>query len=147
MSYWDTSALVKLYAKEPDSSTFEQFALNAPATATVTSRIALYEALATFRRKEAEGILVPGAAQTLYSELVQDIAAGEIRLVDLSADVERQYGRVLTSCYGQQPILPLRTLDAPHLASALATAQAEIVATDKRVRSAAKLLGLALFPA
>jgi uncharacterized protein with PIN domain len=51
MSYWDTSTLVKLYAKEPDSATFENYALNAPAKA-VTSRIALYEARATFQRKE-----------------------------------------------------------------------------------------------
>ena len=51
MSYWDTSTLVKLYAQEVDSAAFENYALNAPSTA-VTSRIALYEARATFQRKE-----------------------------------------------------------------------------------------------
>jgi uncharacterized protein with PIN domain len=43
MSHWDTSTLVKLYAQEPDSAAFENYALNASAKA-VTSRIALYEA-------------------------------------------------------------------------------------------------------
>jgi hypothetical protein len=45
MSYWDTSTLVKLYAKEPDSAAFEAQALSAP-VGTVTSRIAIYEARA-----------------------------------------------------------------------------------------------------
>ncbi len=145
MSYWDTSTLVKLYAQEGDSAAFENYALNAPSKA-VTSRIALYEAHATFRRKEAESILQSGCAQKLYSQLMQDVAAGELRLVELGADVEREYGQVLGTCYQQSPPVPLRTLDALHLASARVAGETELVATDKRMRDAAKLLGFALFP-
>ena len=108
MSYWDTSALVKLYAQELNSAAFEDYALNAP-TKTVTSRIALYEARATFQRKEADGILQPGYAQKLYAQLLQDVSAGELRLVELGADVEREYGQVLAQCYQQTPPIPLRT--------------------------------------
>jgi uncharacterized protein with PIN domain len=68
MSCWDTSTLVKLYAPEPDSAAFENYALN-PSAKAVTSRIALYEARATFRRKEAEAILQPGTAQKLCSQI------------------------------------------------------------------------------
>src|SRR5438309_7990780 len=96
MAYWDTSTLVKLYAKEPDSALFEVQAMST-ATVAVASRIALYEARATFQRKEAEGILQSGAAQKLYSELLQDVGTGEVRLVELGPDVEREYGQVLTS--------------------------------------------------
>lgn len=46
----------------------------------------------------------------------------------------------------QTPPLPLRTLDAIHLASARVSGEMEIVATDKRLRDAAKLLGFSLFP-
>ena len=145
MSYWDTSTLVRLYAKEPDSSAFENYALSTP-TKSVTSRIALYEARATFQRKEAEGILQPGYAQKLYTELLQDVFAGELRLVELGADVEKEYGQVLSQCYKQTPPIPLRTLDALHLASARMAGDTELVATDKRMRDAAKLLGFALFP-
>ncbi len=145
MSYWDTSTLVKLYAQEPDSAAFENHLLNAT-TKPATSRIALYEARATFQRKEAEGILQPGFAQQLYAEVLQDVFAGELRLVELGTDVEREYGQVLEQCYQPTPPIPLRTLDALHLASARVAGETEVVATDKRMRDAAKLLGFALFP-
>lgn len=84
MSYWDTSALVKLYAKEADSGAFEAHALNDPGQNT-TSRVALYEARAPFRRKEAEGAILAGTAQRLYEELLQDVAMGEIRFPRLNS--------------------------------------------------------------
>ena len=64
---------------------------------------------------------------------------------DTSALV-KLYAQVLDLCYRQQPPIPLRTLDALHLASARAAGETELVATDKRMRDAAKLLGFALFP-
>ena len=145
MGYWDTSTLVKLYAQEPDSAAFEDYALGAPAKP-VTSRIALYEARASFQRKEAEGILQPSYAQKLFAQLLQDVSAGELRLVELGADVEREFGQVLHACYQQTPPIALRTLDALHLASARVAGETEVVATDTRMRNAAKLLGFALFP-
>lgn len=54
---------------------------------------------------------------------------------------------MLNSCYRQTPPIPLRTLDALHLASARVVGETELVATDKRVRDAAKLLGFTLLPA
>lgn len=146
MSYWDTSTLVKLYAQEADSPAFEAHAAS-QINPLITSRIALYEARATFRRKEAEGILTTGTTQTTYDELLQDIAANDVRLIELDAAVELEYGQVLNLCYQQTPPLPLRTLDALHLASARVSGETEIVATDKRLRDAARLLGFALFPA
>jgi predicted nucleic acid-binding protein len=146
MSYWDTSAVVKLYAKESDSAIFESYLASVP-SALVTSRIALFEARATFRRKESEGILRAGAAQTLYSELLQDVAAAEVQLIELGADIEKEYGEVLNLCYEQTPPHLLRTLDVLHLASGRAAGETEVVATDNRLRDAAKLLGFTLFPA
>lgn len=145
MSYWDTSALVKLYAKEMDSAMFESYALNR-SEPVVVCRIGLYEARATFRRKEADGLLQAWTAQTLYQELLQDAVGGEIRLIEVGADVEREFGEVLNRCYQHAPPIPIRTLDALHLASARVTAETEIVATDRRMRDAARLLGFSLFP-
>ena len=145
MSYWDTSALVKLYAKELDSAAFEAQAMS-DAAGTVTSRITIYEARATFRRKENEGILKSGAAEKLYNELLQDVAAGEVHLVELGSDFEREYGQVLARCYAQTPAILLRTLDAVHLAAARVAGETELVTTDKRMREAAKALSFVLFP-
>ncbi len=145
MSYWDTSTLVKLYAQEADSIAFEHYALNASAKP-VTSRIALYEARATFQRKEMEAILQAGTAQMLYAQLLQDVNAGELRLVELGADLEREYGQVLVACYQPPQPVPLRTLDALHLATARVAGETEVVSTDKRMREAARRLSFSLFP-
>jgi predicted nucleic acid-binding protein len=145
MGYWDTSTLVKLYATEPDPRVFENHALNSRSQP-LTSRITLYEAQATFRRKEAEGALRASAAQPVHRQLRQDVSMGEVRLVELDAHVEQEYERVLNLCYQQTPPILLRTLDAIHLASARAAGDTELVATDKRMRDAAKLLGFTLFP-
>jgi len=40
----------------------------------------------------------------------------------------------------------LRTLDVLHLASARVAGETELVATDQRMRDAARLLGFSLFP-
>jgi hypothetical protein len=137
--------LVKLDSREADSAAFEHFVLTALPVVT-TSRIALYEARATFQRKEAEGIIFAGTAQKLYTEMLQDIGAGEVRLVELSAETEHEYGQVLSLCYQHNPPILVRTLDALHLASARVATQTVVVATDKRMRDAAKLLGFSLFP-
>jgi len=146
VSYWDTSAVVKLYVQEPDSASFEKHILGS-ASGPVSSRILLYEARATFQRKESEGSVRAGAAQDLYDQLVKDVSAGEWRLIELGADVEREYAQVLAPCYQQTPPIPVRTLDALHLASARVAGETELVATDRRMREAAKALGLTLFPA
>ena len=146
MSYWDTSTLVKLYVREMDSTAFESHALNT-AGPMVTCRISLFEACATFRRKESDGLLQTATGQTLYNELLQDVIAGEIRLNEMGTGVEHKFGEVLNLCYQHTPPIPIRTLDALPLASARVARETEIVATDKRMRVAAKLLGFSLFPA
>jgi predicted nucleic acid-binding protein len=153
MSYWDTSALVKLFVKEADSIAFEQhlLALTSPAlivpSPPVISRIGIYEIHAVFHRKESEGALPTEGAEILYKRITQDVAAGKIAVVDINSDIEQEYRRILISCFQNKPAMPMRTLDAIHLATARFASESEIVATDKRLRDAAKMLGFSLFPA
>ena len=146
MSYWDTSALVKLYAPEPDSALFADHAL-ALALPLRICRLGLYEARATFQRKEAAGLLRAGAAELLHSQILADVAAGDVLLTELDENLEREYAAILHECYQRTPPLPIRTLDAIHLAAARLTGATEVVATDKRVREVARFTGLSLFPA
>ena len=144
MSYWDTSSLGKLYLPEPDSAAFAQKATVDPAI--VTTRLAVYEMRRVAFRKETEGLIPSGTAETVLTQVTQDITSGQLRIVELDARVETDFNAIMATCYRHTPPLPIRTLDALHLASARADNQTELVATDKRMRDAAKLLGLSVFP-
>jgi uncharacterized protein len=145
MSYWDTSALSKLYLPEADSAGFVQKAANNPVI--VTTRLALYEMRRVAFRKEISGFIQAGTAESVLTQLNQDIAAGLIRVVEMDARGEADFNVIMATCYRHAPPMPIRTLDALHLASSRADGQTELVATDKRLRDAAKLLGFSLFPA
>ena len=144
MSYWDTSALSKLYLPEPDSAVFAQRAAVDPAI--VTTKLALYEMRRVAFRKESEGFIQAGTAESVLAQVNQDVTTGQIRAVEMDARVEAEFNVTIATCYRRTPPLPIRTLDALHLASARADNQIEVVAADKRMRDAAKLLGLSLFP-
>jgi uncharacterized protein with PIN domain len=74
MSYWDTSALAKLYVNEPDSSVFELHA--ASATRLTVSETGRLELRTVLRRREGEGSLCPGSTQVMYDSFCALIAAG-----------------------------------------------------------------------
>jgi predicted nucleic acid-binding protein len=145
VGYRDTSALGKLYLPEPDSADFAEKAAVDPAIA--TTRLALYEMRCVAFRKESEGLIQASTAESVLTQVIQDIAAGQIRIVEIDARVEAEFNGLMATCYRHTPPLPIRTLDALPLASARTDNQIELVATDKRMRDAAKLLGLSLFPA
>lgn len=97
-------------------------------------------------RKESEGLIQPGTAEVKLSQFAQDITSGQLRIIELDARVETEFSAIIATCYRHTPPLAIRTLDALHLASARADKQTEVVATDRRMRVAAKLLGLSVFP-
>ena len=69
-----------------------------------------------------------------------------MRLIPLDERVTAEFERVVEKCLGRMPPLFIRTLDAMHLATAIIAGETELVTTDKRLREAASLLGLTLFP-
>lgn len=78
MSYWDTSALAKLFVAEPDSTLFERHAAESAAPA-VTAEITVLEMRRVAYRKEVAGVLQPGTAEATLADLDADVAAGSIR--------------------------------------------------------------------
>ena len=144
MSYWDTSALVKLSLLEADSARFVLLA--ATGSQIVTADIARFEARAAFRRHEARGLLTAGGATALAHGLDRDMARGKIAVQAVTAEVEREFTAVLERCFSAVPPVFIRTNDALHLASAKVAGEVEFVTTDGRQRDAALLLGFTVLP-
>lgn len=144
MAYWDTSCLVKLYAPEADSEDFKTHVLNGASV--VTSEITRLEFWATVRRKEATGDLRSGGARQALRTYDADIASGLISVEALGSAVVAKFEAIIDQFHGTIPALPLRTLDAIHLSTAAYTGEAEMVATDKRLRESALRLGFSLYP-
>jgi len=146
MSYWDTSCLIKLYVMESDSALFREHVKNRNETIT-SGDFARMEFMVAIRRKEAEGEIVAGSAERHLTHLDREIKAGNCLLMALDHAVRAEFENVVRRCYAQSPPVFIRTLDALHIATALVADETEIVATDKRLRDAATLLGFQLFPA
>lgn len=144
MSYWDTSSVGKLYFAETDSAAFEQKALSGAGL--ITSKLAWFEMRRVAFRKESDGVIPTGSAEVFLCQLDRDIASGTIRILEINPQVETEFNTIMAHCYRHTPPISLRTFDAVHLASARVAGETEIVATDKRLRQAAKLLGFSLFP-
>ena len=144
MSYWDSACLIKLYIDEPDSAIFRAHGQHGEVA--TSSELARLEFVLTLRRKEAEGVIAKGAATKQIELLDGAILAGFCRLTAVDDDVRAEFERVVEKCYLQTPPIFIRTIDALHVAAALAVGETEIVATDRKLRDAATLLGFQLFP-
>jgi len=144
MSYWDSSALVKLYVQELDSSDFQ--ALAQEASRVTTGSLARHEVRTVFRRREAEGVLRSGEAAFLYGELNADISVADILIQPETGDMEQEFGGVLDACFSQTPPIFIRTNDALHLASAKVAGEQEFITADLRQRAAALLMGFTVLP-
>jgi predicted nucleic acid-binding protein len=144
MPYWDTSCLVKLYAREADSAQF--IALVRGGVAVTTSQIGRLELWAAVRRKESTGQVVAGGAQHALRSFDADIATGQITVLALDSAVTAEFEAVIDRCHGLSPPLALRTLDAIHLATSIVSGESQLVATDQRLRQAAIAVGFTVLP-
>ena len=109
--YLDTSAFVKLFVDEPESD-----ALNAELSAVgevVLSDLAMTELASALARRSRESLLTSAEAKRLYGHAERVVSS--CRLVESTPPVQRRAARLLLT--SRQ--VPLRTLDAIHLALAI----------------------------
>lgn len=111
MSYWDSSALAKLYLKEPDSAVFLSLAKRAVPLR--TSPLGQFEITLTLRRQEAEGFLDRPTADTLADELLVDIASGLVELVASQFDLQAEFQHVVQTCFRRTSPISIRTRPSP----------------------------------
>ena len=138
--YIDSCILVKLLVCEPDSAFFVR-ALEGHSL--VTSELAQTEVFSALLARERAGKIHRSDRRRAWSEFEGRVEAGEIRIGPLTTTVLRKARQVLERC---QPEVPLRTLDAIHLATADLCQDFPLATTDGRMREAAVRLGYELFP-
>ena len=139
--YLDTAILVKLLVNEPDSEFF-QGALNGVLLS--SSELAFTEVWSALLAKERNKLISArqrSAAWRVFNERVQE---KQIILHPLNGVVLKKANHVLERCH---PEVPLRTLDAIHTAACDLSQDFPLCTTDRRMRDAASVLGIPLFPA
>jgi predicted nucleic acid-binding protein len=144
MSYWDTSALAKLYLVEPDSATFDALAQR-PVPIRI-SPLVRYEARLTFLRREREGVIADHAAVVLSRRLDQDVADGKVEVIAAGFAIESEFEQVVQACMNRATPISIRTLDALHVAAALSVGESEFLSNDVRQRAAAVAVGMTVLP-
>jgi predicted nucleic acid-binding protein len=143
--YWDTSAILKLYVAEPDSPYF--LALLADADRIVaTSAITPIEILCALHRKERAGDLKRGASRTIFEKYVDDTEKGRIVEIPFGPSITTEADSFLELASDRRKPPMIRSLDAIHIASALAGRAKSLVTTDRRLAECARLARLKVLP-
>ena len=139
--YLDTSATVKLYLPEADSAWVDRVLRRR--TDLVVSDLTVSELASALGRRCREGVLEASVAARIYRRLLSDLADNLFSRVELIPDVHREAERMLLS----SARIPLRTLDALHLALATASEVRTILTFDRNLAKAAAGFGILTAPA
>ena len=134
--YLDSSALAKLYMPEPDSDSLDTFLRGRRDL--LMSELAITEVLSAVARRRREGTLTAAQSFEIRDAVLADADSGSFHRLDLSPLVHRQAERLLLNVQS----VPLRTLDALHVALALHGSATYIVTFDSRMRAVALHAGL-----
>ena len=140
-AYIDTGVLVKRYVSEPGSDVLDRFLVTTQPDL-VASELARLELVSAFGRKCRDGRFPSTDLDKLQIQVDADLLSGAIEMVTLHRDVlQRALGlmRGLTQ--------PVATLDAIHLASALAQRVELFMTNDQQLGRAAAEVGLATWTA
>lgn len=135
-TYLDTSALLKRYVPETHSETFEAYL--AERTPAAISRLTLVELRSGLARKRREKAISADREQAAAAEIRQDIQDGLLRILP-GGD---QHFVAAQHLIEKLPDIPLRTLDALHLAIAQDMNAAELATADDTMALAARALEL-----
>jgi predicted nucleic acid-binding protein len=138
--YLDTGIIIKLLTPEPESAWFETELRGHPFS---TSELALVEVRsALFAKERARSIT---AAQRLRAEakFQEWLETDLLVLHPLNLSVLRKSMQVLAMTHSS---IPLRSLDALHVAACDLAQEFPLCTTDGRMHDAARLLRLPTFP-
>lgn len=136
--FLDSSALLKRYHSEAGSADVESL-FNAAANRLLISELALVEIRSSLARKVREGIFSPAVYQSLVARSDADVSGGRLKAAAVGT-LRLSAASALFATHGLTH--NLRTLDAIHLATALAihsrTRLTAFVAADRKLLAVAE---------
>jgi predicted nucleic acid-binding protein len=139
--YLDSCIVVKLLVDEPDTDFFQETLIGQTLS---TSELALTEVFSSLLAKERNRLISARQRLAAWHTFQERVQLREVVLHPLNSAVLKKANRVFEQCH---PIVPLRTLDALHTAACDLAQDFPLCTTDKRMRDAAGVLGIPVFPA
>lgn len=139
--YLDTAILVKLFVRETDSEWFNRALLGQHFD---TSELALTELRSALLAKERAGHLAPDERTRAWQKFVEMTEQDLVRLLPLNRLVLERAAAIQLACH---PRVPLRTLDALHVATCDLHRCGSLATTDHRMRAACEQFAITLLPA
>lgn len=136
--YLDTSVFVKLYTREPDSAECERIVAGHKI---VSSELLYTELWSALLAKERAGTLLPEARQRVWRIFESHLLDDVVELIELNGHVLREAAEMIARVH---PQVPLRTLDAIHLATFAGLDSGPLLTGDRRMIDAARLLSFPL---
>jgi predicted nucleic acid-binding protein len=139
--YLDSAIIVKLLVREAES---EWFSRNLAGQSFETSELALTEVRSALLAKERAGHITPRERVSAGEKFFVMLDDKLIRLFPLNRAVLDRASAIQLACH---PHIPLRTLDALHVATCDLHRSEILSTTDGRMRAACAQFGIALVPA
>lgn len=136
--YLDTSVVVKLYTRETDSAACEQVV---EGHKIVSSELLYAELWSALLAKERAGALTSEQRLRVWDFFETHLLEDNIELMRLDGAIVRDAAEIMAKVH---PQVPLRTLDALHLATFAGIESGPLFSMDKRMVDAARLLGFPL---
>lgn len=137
--YLDSAIIIKLVVHETDSLFYARKLQGK--SGFCSSVVSLTECFSALCRKEREKMITSQIRIQAWALIEGFVANGNIQLVDVTRNILKQANHFLELCH---PQIPLRSLDAIHLASCQQVAGWPIYSNDQRMRDAAKYLKIQL---
>jgi predicted nucleic acid-binding protein len=139
--YLDSAIIVKLLVREADSAWFNR---KLSGHSFETSELVLTEVCAALLAKERAGDITARERVAATENFFLMIESESIRLLPLNRTVLERARAIQLACH---PRVPLRTLDALHVATCDLHHSGTMSATDGRIRAACVQFAIALVPA
>jgi predicted nucleic acid-binding protein len=138
--YLDTGILVKLLTPEPETTFFER---ELRGHSMATSELALVEVKSALFSKERAKVISREQRLRAEAKFAEMIETEILELLNLNNRALQKALQIIKACH---PKVPLRSLDALHVATCDLAQEFPLCTTDARMHAAAQAMHIPVFP-